>query len=155
MTPELLAQIQLLMVPMKPVIAQILRGTTLVEMAAVERERGRYDEAVRILDEALVLAKPFAPLTGQVLVEKGEVELALERPTRAMVLYEAALPVARQVADLGLQARIFRGMAKVHSQQGQAEQAAEYLERAEALGPAGQENPACRLPTSIFELPPP
>ncbi len=86
--------------------------------APVERERGRYDEAVQILDQALVMAKPFAPLTGQILVEKAEVELALERPTRAMVLYEAALPVARQAVDVGLQARVFRGMSKVYSQQG-------------------------------------
>lgn len=155
MKPEALEQANQWMALIKPAIAQLLRVETLVEMAAVERERGRHEEAMRILDGALVLAKPFAPLTGQILVEKADVELALERPTRAMVLYEAALPVARQTVDLGLQARILRGMAEVHNQQRRDDEAAEYLERAEALGLAGQENPACWLPNSILELPPP
>ncbi len=153
MPREMLDQVQPMLALMKPVFLQLMRSTTLVEMAAVEREQGRYEEALRTLDRALNRADFFPALTGQILVEKAEIELALDRPTRAMTLYQAALPVAREQVDLGLQARILRGMAEVRTREGREEEAADYLERAEVLAPGGQENPTCGWRKPMIDLP--
>ncbi len=154
MPRQLLDQIEPMLALMKPMLVQFFRASTLVEMAATKREQGRHDEASRILDQALALAQPhFKPLIGQILVEKAELELARERPTRALALYEAALPQAREAVDLGRQARILRGIAEIHALQGREAQATEYLEQADALAPAGQESPACWLPKTMIDLP--
>jgi tetratricopeptide (TPR) repeat protein len=120
-------------------------------IADIQHEQGHPLEALLTLDRALSLAEPFPPQVGQILVKKAELELEIGRVAAALALYQAALPVAQRTADLSLQARILRGMAQVHTQQGEEEQAAESLERAEALAPTLGEGSlvqeqACKVP---------
>lgn len=139
--PEVLEQVGPFLNLLKPVLLQSLQSMALVEIAGVQREQGLHEDALRTLDRAQALVNPLLGGVDAILVEKADVELALDRPTRARELLDSALPLARRRGDLALQARILRGLADVHERQGRHEEAAEYRERADALMPSAPQIP--------------
>ena len=139
--PELMEQAAPLLDLLKPALIQMFQSMALVEMAGVQRDQGLAEDALDTLDLALALPASSLADGHKILAEKADIELSLGRPARALELYEAALPLARQRGDLALQARLLRGAANAHESEGRREEAAEYRERADALVPMGSTFP--------------
>ena len=140
-TPEALNRMAPILELLKPVLAQNLQSIALVDLARVQRQQGLHRDALQTLEQAERVTEIHMNGLDPILAEKAEIEAALDRPARALELYEAALPLAQQRGDIAGQARILRGLADVHENGGRPERAVEHRERAEMLAPSGDSEP--------------
>lgn len=103
------------------------------ELGYVDLLRGRYDRASRWLRESLAAAGDAVAITAKATTYLGSVESDRADYPRALVLFEAAVVLARQAQDPRREAYATSMIGRLHLLRGELDQAADHLDAAIAL----------------------
>jgi tetratricopeptide (TPR) repeat protein len=92
----------------------------LTNIGVVERDEGRYPDALRSLDQALALSRVLSDRDNEAnsLVIIGEIETKQLRFTDALQSYQRALALYQQVGDEGGEAQVLTDIGDLEEHQG-------------------------------------
>jgi len=127
-------------------------AVALTNIGLMEQHRGRYAEALAVLEEARALHDTFGPSVqaGQVLVNLGLVWRSRGEPEKAMGLYEQALALYEKFGYQRYLTGPLVTLAELHQEQGDLEQAERMRRR--ALGIAEAANDPIRAVSLLCQL---
>src|SRR5439155_3012938 len=76
-------------------------GVTLRNLASMQRELGRHEEAIRSIEDALAISREIGDREGLAYgySELGDIQQDAGRPEAALVAYQESLKIVRDIDD--------------------------------------------------------
>lgn len=114
----------------QPLFLRMAEAMTLTRIAALDRDQGRHQEALTLLERAQKLSQPFGLMDGPILKDKAALKAQLGLLDEAAEDYAEALANARKLFDRTMQLKILTALAEVETQRDREDAALDVLNEA-------------------------